>query len=300
MKKIVITGSSGFIGQSFIKYFQENEMAVESLSLRDSWELNKNADVIIHLAAKSTDSHKLSDEKEYFRVNKDLTIKLFDEFLNSSIKTFIYFSSAKVIADSSNDILDENTALNPKGIYGLSKKAAEEYLLNQRVPEGKRLFIIRPCLVHGEGNQGNLISLYKLVSKGFPWFFAKFNNKRSFLSIDNLTYCIDAIVQNDNISSGIYNISDDEPISVNQLIRLMAQVSSRKVKLWGIPKVFIFLLFKIGDLLNLPVNSILLNKLTASFIVSNKKIKSALGIKKLPISTEDGLLKTLKSINKDK
>lgn len=166
MKKIIITGASGFIGKSFFNHFkQNNAVQVETLSLRNNWALNKNADVLIHLAAKSSDSYKTSDEKEYFEVNRDLTIKLFQAFLDSKIKDFIYFSSAKVITDNATDCLTEETPLNPMSVYGRSKKAAEEYLLAHKLPEGKRLLIIRPCLVHGEGNHGNLIALYKLVKK---------------------------------------------------------------------------------------------------------------------------------------
>ncbi len=301
MKKIVITGASGFIGQNLVTHFHnENNIEVETLSLRNSWTLNKNADVVIHLAAKSSDSNGLADEKEYFKVNRDLTIDLFNEFLNSSIKDFIYFSSVKAIADISNEELDEKSPLNPTSIYGRSKQLAEEYLMKKELPEGKRLFIIRPSLVHGRGNQGNLILLYKLVKKGIPWFFAGFNNQRSFLSIDNLIYCVNQILMDENIKSGIYNIADDEPISVNDLILLMGEVSNRGSKLVSIPKVVISIMFKIGDILHFPVNSNVLNKLTGNYIVSNKKIKKALNIDKLPLSTKDGLLKTLRSIDEDK
>ena len=261
--------------------------------------LNKNADVIIHLAAKSSDSYKTSDEKEYFEVNRDLTIKLFQAFLDSKIKDFIYFSSAKVITDNAADCLTEETPLNPMSVYGRSKKAAEEYLLAHKLPEGKRLLIIRPCLVHGEGNHGNLITLYKLVKKGLPWFFAGFENKRSFLHIDNLIYCIDKLLEDRNIASGVYNIADDQPISTNELISLMGEVAKKRVRLWTIPSGLVSATFKVGDILHLPINTNILNKLTGNFFISNQKLKDAINVEKLPFSTQEGLLKTLNSI-KDK
>ena len=300
MKKIIITGASGFIGKSFFNHFkQNNAVQVETLSLRNNWVLNKNADVIIHLAAKSSDSYKTSDEKEYFEVNRDLTIKLFQAFLDSKIKDFIYFSSAKVITDNAADCLTEETPLNPMSVYGRSKKAAEEYLLAHKLPEGKRLLIIRPCLVHGEGNHGNLITLYKLVKKGLPWFFAGFENKRSFLHIDNLIYCIEKLLEDRNIASGIYNIADDQPISTNELISLMGEVAKKRVRLWAIPSGLVSTAFKVGDILHLPINTNILNKLTGNFFISNQKLKDAINVEKLPSSTQEGLLKTLNSI-KDK
>lgn len=300
MKKIIITGASGFIGKSFFNHFkQNNAVQVETLSLRNNWVLNKNADVLIHLAAKSSDSYKTSDEKEYFEVNRDLTIKLFQAFLDSKIKDFIYFSSAKVITDNAADCLTEETPLNPMSVYGRSKKAAEEYLLAHKLPEGKRLLIIRPCLVHGEGNHGNLIALYKLVKKGLPWFFAGFENKRSFLHIDNLIYCIEKLLEDRNIASGIYNIADDQPISTNELISLMGEVAKKRVRLWAIPSGLVSTAFKVGDILHLPINTNILNKLTGNFFISNQKLKDSINVEKLPSSTQEGLLKTLNSI-KDK
>ena len=300
MKKIIITGASGFIGKSLFNHFkQNNAVQVETLSLRNNWVLNKNADVIIHLAAKSSDSYKTSDEKEYFEVNRDLTIKLFQAFLDSKIKDFIYFSSAKVITDNAADCLTEETPLNPMSVYGRSKKAAEEYLLAHKLPEGKRLLLIRPCLVHGEGNHGNLITLYKLVKKGLPWFFAGFENKRSFLHIDNLIYCIDKLLEDRNIASGVYNIADDQPISTNELISLMGEVAKKRVRLWTIPSGLVSATFKVGDILHLPINTNILNKLTGNFFISNQKLKDAINVEKLPFSTQEGLLKTLNSI-KDK
>lgn len=267
MKKIIITGASGFIGKSFFNHFkQNNAVQVETLSLRNNWALNKNADVLIHLTAKSSDSYKTSDEKEYFEVNRDLTIKLFQAFLDSNIKDFIYFSSAKVITDNASDCLTEETPLNPMSVYGRSKKAAEEYLLAHKLPEGKRLLIIRPCLVHGEGNHGNLIALYKLVKKGVPWFFAGFENKRSFLHIDNLIYCIEKLLEDRNIASGVYNIADDQSISTNELISLMGEVAKKRVRLWTIPSSLVSTAFKVGDILHLPINTNILNKLTGNFL----------------------------------
>lgn len=89
---------------------------------------------------------------------------MFDKFLVSNIRDFS-FSSVKAVADTVDNVLDEELIAKPLTAYGRSKREAEEYILNQTLPEGKRLFIIRPCMIHGPGNKGNLNLLYNVVKK---------------------------------------------------------------------------------------------------------------------------------------
>lgn len=292
---VIITGATGFVGQNLSKYLQSQYHDVQALSLRNSWALNKNSDAIIHLAGKAHDTANTSAEEEYFKVNRDLTIQLYDEFLNSDIKDFFYFSSVKATADIIDGVLDENHYSNPKTPYGKSKLEAENYLLSKKLPENKRLFIIRPCMIHGPGNKGNLNLLYKIVEKGIPWPLAGFENKRSFLSIDNLNFLIGQMLSKKDLPSGIYNFADDNTISTNELISTVNKALGKKAKLWTISKNLIEKVAGFGDKLHLPLNTERLKKLTESYVVSNQKIKSALGIEKLPVSAEEGLIKTIKS-----
>lgn len=293
--KVIITGASGFVGQNLSEYLVRNDISIQSLSLRKEWNMDNNADTIIHLAGKAHDTENTSADDEYFKVNTELTKKLFDEFLRSDIKDFIYFSSVKATADSVDGVLDEEHVSDPKTPYGKSKLLAEQYLVSKDLPKSKRLFIIRPCMIHGIGNKGNLNLLYKVVEKGIPWPLAAFENGRSFLSIDNLNFLILQVLKDKKIQSGIYNFADDDFISTNQLIQIISSVSGKKSRLWHVPKGFIDLVAKIGDQIKLPLNSERLKKLTESYSVSNKKIKEALGINNLPISAEEGLAKTIKS-----
>ena len=299
--KIIITGATGFVGSNLSKYLEDKGNVVGKLSLRNpDWILNKNADVIIHLAGKAHDTANTSADDEYFKVNRDLTIRLFEEFLNSEIRDFIYFSSVKATADTIEGILDENHPSDPKTPYGKSKLEAENYLLAQELPENKRLFIIRPCMIHGPGNKGNLNLLYKVVEKGIPWPLADFDNQRSFLSIDNLNFLIERIISDQNMTSGIYNFSDDKALSTNDLVKIIANTSGKTERLLKIPKHLISFIAKTGDYLKLPLNSERLKKLTENYIVSNQKIKTALNIDSLPISAEEGMKKTIESFILDK
>lgn len=297
--KITITGASGFVGQNLSDYLQNQNFTVEKLSLRNNWTLDKNSDAIIHLAGKAHDTSNTSSEHEYFNVNTDLTKEIFDEFLVSDIKDFIYFSSVKASADTVDGVLSEEHVSDPKTPYGKSKLMAEEYLLSKILPHGKRLFIIRPCMIHGPGNKGNLNLLYKIVEKGIPWPLASFDNKRSFLGIDNLNFLLLQILKNKNIASGIYNFADDHFVSTNELITIISEATGKRNKLWKIPAGFIVFIAKLGDKTKLPLNSERLKKLTESYTVSNRKIKNALQIKELPFTAKEGLIKTIKSFQKN-
>lgn len=296
---ITITGISGFVGQNLSKYLRDQGHFLNGLSLRnENWSLDKSSEAIIHLAGKAHDTSNTSDSESYFKVNRDLTISLFDQFLNSDIKDFFYFSSVKAVADTSDGILEENFAGNPQTPYGQSKFEAENYLLQQNLPAGKRLFIIRPCMIHGPGNKGNLNLLYKVVEKGIPWPLASFQNHRSFLSIDNLNFLILKMLLNKEIATGVYNFADDQALSTNELVRIIANVSGKKEKLWKLNAQLISGIAKIGDFTKLPLNSERLKKLTESYVVSNTKVKNALKISSLPVSAEEGLKKTIKSFQK--
>ena len=293
--KTIITGASGFVGQNLSQYLSNFSFSITPISLRNSnWKDNFDGDAIIHLAGKAHDTKNTSEASEYFKVNTDLTKELFDAFLVSDIKDFIYFSSVKAAADNVLGILYEDTPTSPKTPYGQSKLKAEEYILQKNIPKGKRVFIIRPCMIHGPGNKGNLNLLYQLVSKGLPWPLGDFENKRSFLSIENLCFVIKELLENTSISSGVYQLADDEYLSTNQLIFLLGKSLGKRTKIWKINASFIRLIASIGDKIYLPLNSERLQKLTENYVVSNEKIVKALG-KQLPVKASEGLLRTFNS-----
>jgi len=295
--KIILTGGSGFVGQNFISYFNSKKLGdITFLDLRKELPPSLlSANSIIHLAGKAHDLKNASNPQEYFEVNFEKTKHFFDLFLNSNCQDFIYFSSVKAVSDSVSGVLTEEVVPNPLTPYGQSKQQAEVYLLKSELPIGKRLFIIRPCMIHGPGNKGNLNLLYKIVKRGIPYPLGGFENQRSFLSIQNLNYIIERILIDQSIPGGIYNIADDEPLSTNQVIEIMAEANGSKTKLWRINSGIIKTIAAIGDRLHLPLNSERLKKLTESYVVSNNKIKHALKIDKLPISSKEGLLTTIKS-----
>lgn len=296
MKEVIITGASGFVGQNLSAYLEINNFRVKPLSMRlENWEAKivGNEHAIIHLAGKAHDTKNSSDSSDYFKINTFLTQKLFDEFIKSNVRDFIYFSSVKAGADTVEGVLTEEVIPDPKTPYGQSKLQAENYLMSVKLPQNKRIFIIRPCMIHGPGNKGNLNLLFSVVKKGIPYPLAAYKNKRSFLSIDNLCFGIEQLMLQP-VASGIYQFADDEALSTNELISLIGHSLSTRVKLWTVPKKLINILAKMGDVLKLPLNSERLKKLTEDYIVSNEKIVKAIG-KPFPVSAKEGLIKTFNS-----
>jgi nucleoside-diphosphate-sugar epimerase len=288
---IYLTGSSGFVGTSFINFFKEGN--ITRYNRGDKFKIDTSS-AVIHCAGKAHDLKKTSNFEEYYQVNTDLTKEVFDAFLDSDAKVFVTLSSVKVVADEVEGVLTEDYIPNPITHYGKSKLFSEQYILSKDIPEGKRIYILRPCMIHGPGNKGNLNLLYKLASKGIPWPLGAFENKRSFCSIDNLMFVFKELIEREDIPSGVYNVADDDPISTNDVISILAESQNKKAKIWKVPKGIIKSLAKIGDILRLPLTTERLQKLTESYLVSNQKIKSAIG-KELPVSAKDGLLKTFNS-----
>lgn len=299
MATIALTGARGFVGINLLEYLKDLNK-IQSISVRyapnQTFEFREN--VVIHLSGKAHDLKKVSNYQEYYDANYELTKQVFDSFLISKSQIFIFFSSVKAVADKVNGIVNEIQIPNPKTHYGKSKLLAENYILSKELPPNKRVFILRPCMIHGPGNKGNLNLLYQLVSKSLPWPLGSFNNQRSFCSIDNVCFVIQEILEREDIPSGVYNLADDNAISTNRLIELIAISQNKKAIIYKIPKKLIITIAKIGDYINFPLNSERLQKLTESYVVSNEKIVKAIG-RPLPVSTEEGLLQTLKSFKKN-
>ena len=290
---ITITGSSGFVGQNLLRFLKkDNDLVPLSIRFNQNKKFNLNSSVVIHLAGKAHDLKKTFEDKEYYEANTELTKKVFNQFLESSSKVFIFMSSVKAAKDVVEGILSEDVIPDPVTVYGKSKLAAEEYILSKEIPKNKRVYILRPCMIHGPNNKGNLNLLFNFVSKGIPYPFGKYVNKRSFVSVDNLCFVIKELIENSKIESGIYNIADDISLSTIDLVQMMSEILCKPTRILKVPKLLIRFIAKLGDFLPLPINSERLIKLTENYEVSNLKIKNAIQ-KKLPISSSEGIKKTL-------
>ena len=288
---IYLTGASGFVGKNLISYFK-NKIEIKK-HVRDV-EFCISQNIVIHLAGKAHDLKNISNKDEYYEVNTELTKQIFDSFLISDSSVFIMLSSVKAVADNVVGILNEDCEPNPKTHYGKSKLLAERYILSKNIPGNKRVYILRPCMIHGPNNKGNLNLLYKLVSKRIPWILGAFKNMRSYCSIDNLLFVINEFIHNNAIPSGVYNVADDEHLSTNEIISLMAKSNNKKAIIFNVYPFIIKIIAKIGDVIPLPLNSERLKKLTESYMVSNEKLKKNIG-KELPLTSRVGIINTFKT-----
>jgi len=310
--KILITGINGFVGANFTNSWSKNHTLFgldiklpekEGVERTFGWdELGKvpPVDAMVHLAGKAHDTKNESEAQVYFDVNTGLTQKIFDYFLQSDARTFIFFSSVKAAADSvPGEVLTEDVVPAPVGPYGESKIRAEEYIIRSMNQDSrartKNIYILRPCMIHGPGNKGNLNLLYNVVSKGIPWPLGAYENRRSFCSIGNISYVVEQLIVKEDIESGIYHVGDDEPLSTNELIRLISKSVGKKAHIWKFPKGMMSAAASVGESLHLPLNKERLRKLTENYVVSNEKIKRALCIEKMPVSAQEGMRKTLDS-----
>ena len=304
---ILITGVHGFVGSNLVSYLAHDNtiygldiIAPEKTGVVKTFSWNEldagqipEVDAIIHLAGKAHDTKNQAAADVYFKVNRDLTIKIFDYFIHSKAKKFVFFSTAKAAADRVDGILTEDVVPAPVGPYGESKIAAEKYIL-EHLPEDKDVYIFRPCMIHGPGNKGNLNLLYNVVKKGIPWPLGAFENRRTFTSIENICFAVNGVLTKD-IPSGIYNMGDDEALSTNELIEEICKSLGKKPHIWKLPKCLMTGVAKIGGWLHLPLNLDRLQKLTENYVSSNDKIKKVLGVEKMPVDAREGLKVTLES-----
>lgn len=307
---ILITGIHGFVGSNLVCslkkchtiygvdiVFPDKDGVKKTFSWNELAEV-EGMDAIVHLAGMAHDMKNEVNREEYFEVNVDLTKRVFDYFLNSDAKKFIFFSSVKAAADRVNgDVLTEDVVPHPVGPYGESKIAAEKYIqgrMSECEEKGKFVYIVRPCMIHGPGNKGNLNLLYNIVKKGFPWPLGAFENKRSFVSVDNVCFVVKKLIE-ESICSGIYHLADDEVLSTNELVRLIGEVLGKKVRIWHVNQDMMKGCARVGTWFGLPLNDERLRKLTENYVVSNRKIKTILGIEKMPVNAEEGMRRTIRS-----
>jgi len=294
---ILLTGATGFVGQNFLRYLltEYKDYHVFALSrkienspiknvswLNDTNNFDKllkinQINVVIHLAGKAHDTKNTTVADEYFRVNYEMTKQLFDAFNKSDASKFIFLSTIKAVGDDKTYIRDAFDLTEPQTPYAQAKRKAEIHIQNASLPAGKSYYILRPCLIYGQGVKGNLATLVKFANNGIPYPFAAFENKRSYLSVDNLSLLFCQLIDQ-NYSSFTLNVANEDPIGTQELIELLATKLGKKASKVQIPEGFIQLAAKTGDLLPFfPFNSEKLRKITESFVVDTAEMKKLLG-----------------------
>ena len=277
MKKLLITGATGFIGSYFIGRY-EKSYKIETFSfLRDKiYDLDcKGVDVVLHLSALVHQMGGASKE-EYERVNVTQTLELAKKAKESGVEHFIFMSSVKVYGEESDGIYSESTVCHPQDEYGISKLNAE-IALRKLEDESFKVSIIRTPIVYGHGVKANIKNLVSLV-KQIPIIpLGGINNKRSFVYVGNLSHLINEVIEQKK--SGVFLAADDKPLSTTKLIELIANSLDKKVYLLSIP-LFPWFLKKLKPSFY--------KRLYESLEVDNTQTKNLLSLTN-PYSVEEGI-----------
>lgn len=233
MNKVLLTGATGFIGSYFVhKYASKYNLDQFSFLRDDLQSLNLSKVVtVVHLSALV---HQMSgsSQTEYEKINVTQTLDLAKKAKQSGVRQFIFMSTIKVYGEETDLVYNETTPCHPRDHYGASKLKAEQELL-QLEDDNFQVIIIRTPIVYGYGVKANIYNLIQLIQKIPILPFKGVQNRRSMIYIGNLCHMIDEIIQ--QRKEGIFLASDDEPVSLSQLIELIAKNLGKKVYLVKIP-----------------------------------------------------------------
>jgi len=301
---VYVTGAHGFVGSNLMTYLGCDESRClitvgrsgSDLTYAD-FEIEAPAadSAVIHLAGKAHDLRNVSNPQDYDDVNFGLTKRMYDRFATSDATKFIFASSVKAVADTVVGKLTESTTPSPSTAYGISKLRAESYIRNHFASQFKKTYILRPCIIHGPGNKGNLNLLHELVSRRIPYPLGAFENKRSLLAIENFCFTIAQILSRP-IEPGTYNVADDTPLSTIEMITIISEAMRKKPLILSPPRSLMTQFARLGDHLRLPINSERLQKLTDDYVVCNAILLQALGRVGMPIDSQAGLIRTIASL----
>lgn len=249
MKRVLITGANSYVGTNVEKWLSKHpdRYHVDTISVKgDAWREHdfSTYDVVFHVAGIA---HVPSDPKMkelYYSVNRDLAIQTAEKAKAEGVKQFIFMSSIAVYGrqDSNDGFIDRNTVPKPDNFYGDSKLQAEKGLQSMDSSEFK-VVILRPPMIYGKDCKGNYPRLAKLA-RMLP-VFPDYENRRSMLHIDNLCEFVKLTI--DNEESGLFFPQNAEHVKTSEMVRLIAEAHSKKIRLTRIANPVIgFLKNRIG------------------------------------------------------
>ncbi|RUO26257.1 hypothetical protein CWE09_05960 [Aliidiomarina minuta] len=283
MTKVLITGANGFIGSKLCKSVSGEKYEVVpatraqvgSIGQDTDWyQLLQGVDQVIHLAARAHAKHRPKGERlDWFReVNTAGTLSLAKQAIEAGVKRFIFFSTIGVSGDGSSsdgsDVIDEKSKIEPANDYALSKYEAECGLISVFESSECELLIIRPPLVYGADAPGNFRKLLQLADSPLPLPFAKVDNSRSMLSIENLSDFVIRILQTQESHAGTYVLADDETVSMAEIIEALREGLGRSNNNSAVAPGLI----KTGA--QLTGKAAMYQQLCGNLVISNKKAKA--------------------------
>jgi len=313
MTKILITGATGFVGRALFENLKSKKKYFAHLTTRTNQEelfeggkafnigeIDANTDwkdaldgvdCIIHCAARAhmTEKKQTDSLNAYRTINVDGTRNLAKQAVSIGIKRFIFLSSIKVNGEGTiaSKSFKYNDISQPEDAYGISKWETEKALLEISKQTGLEVVIIRPPLVYGEGVKGNFLRLLDIVYKQIPLPFAKINNLRSFIALDNLIDLIICCIEHPKAGGKTFLVSDGEDLSTSDLIMKLSKLMDKSPRLFQVPQLIIQL---IGRLVG---KSSEVKRLLESLRVDNSYTREILGWSPV-LSLDESLAKTVR------
>ena len=253
---VLVTGASGFIGRHITPALTragwsvrravrdpeglDDEVVIQSIGPDTDWRAAlAGVDAVIHLAARVHHQHEEHAVQLYRDVNISGTLHLARSAVDAGVRHFIFVSTV-LVHGRSNDgraAFSENDILTPRGLYGMSKAAAEAGLKSLARDTAMRISVIRPPLVYGAGAKGNFALLARAVSLGLPLPFAAIRNQRAFLAIQNLSsFILWRLANPDTLSNfEIFLVADKEQVSTPEFIRRLGRAAGKNARLFAMP-----------------------------------------------------------------
>lgn len=267
--RVLVTGASGFIGRQLCQALLAKGYSVRGTQRGDASNLSQavewvripdlaSADwtgllqdcaYVVHLAALAHQLNRSVPSQEFDRTNRAGTARLASAIAGTpSVRRLIFISSIGAVCSQSDLVVGEETPCRPDTDYGRSKLAAEREVQEILARSQSDWCILRPTLVYGPDNPGNMLRLMRLTRSGLPLPFGSVRNRRSFLYVGNLVDLIERCLQNPGASRRVFNAADAEVLSTPELIAHIAQVCGQRARLIPAPVWSLRLLGRLGDL----------------------------------------------------
>ncbi|MEM8806298.1 MAG: NAD-dependent epimerase/dehydratase family protein [Cyanobacteria bacterium P01_G01_bin.38] len=320
-KTVLMTGATGFIGGHLLPALDQvnwqivaavrsephqpfrvpiRSVVVGDIDGETDWHTAlEGIDTVVHLAARA---HQIKDtsvdpERDFQRVNVQGTANLVRQCVERGVKHFVFMSSIGAMATLSPTQLTADAPCHPDTPYGRSKFDAEKVVI-EGAGDAMTWTLLRPTLVYGAGNPGNMERLIKLVDKGLPLPFGAIENRRSFIYVGNLVDIIVRVMTHPQAINQVFLASDGEDLSTPALIQALAKCVDKPCQLLKIPPGMLRLGGTLGDVLqsalgrSIGLNSETMERLLGSLFVDNGKLRSRLDWQP-PYSLATGLQRTL-------